>query len=330
MATTLAPPERAPTPSPERRVLRDTPTPGDRVFRTLVVGSAWTVLAILGLIAFFLVFKSWPALDRAGWGFLTLWEWDPDISGVFGIVSMLYGTMMIAVIALAVGLPVAIGTSLFINEYAPARVGRTLVPVIDLLAAVPSLVYGMWGVYWLEPQLMGTTRWLTDHLGFIPIFGTARPVFGRSMFLCGLVVGLMVVPIITSVTREVMAQVPATTREGALALGGSRWGMIRRVVLPYSRGGVIGAAMLGLGRALGETIAIALILAFDYKVTTEILSPGGGSVAGLIALFFPEAGPAGVEALIAAGLALFVVTLLVNMGARVIVNRVGTARDLDR
>jgi phosphate transport system permease protein len=330
MATTLAPPEMAPRPAPERRVLHDTPTPGDRVFRTLVVGSAWAVLAILGLIAFFLVFKSWPALDRAGWDFVRLWEWDPDISGVFGIVSMLYGTMTIAVIALAVGLPVAVGTSLFINEYAPARVGRMLVPVIDLLAAVPSLVYGMWGVYWLEPQLMGTTRWLTDHLGFIPIFDTSRPVFGRSMFLCGLVVGLMVVPIITSVTREVMAQVPATTREGALALGGSRWGMIRRVVLPYSRGGVIGAAMLGLGRALGETIAIALILAFDYKVTTEILSPGGGSVAGLIALFFPEAGPAGVEALIAAGLALFVVTLLVNMAARIIVNRVGTARDLDR
>lgn len=300
------------------------------MFRGMAVGAAWSVLIILGLIALFLVLESWPALQSAGWGFLTRWEWDPDISGTFGIVSMLYGTVMIAAIALTVGLPVAIGTALFVNEYAPPRLARALVPVVDLLAAVPSLVYGMWGLYWLQPQLMGPTRWLTDHLGFIPIFDTSRPVFGSSMFVCGLVVALMVVPVITAVTREVMAHVPTAAREGALALGGSRWGMIRRVVLPYSRGGIIGGAMLGLGRALGETIAIAIILSFDYRVTTNILEPGGGSIAGLIANFFPEAGPSGVDALVAAGLALFVVTLGVNMVARVIVNRVGTARDLDR
>jgi phosphate transport system permease protein len=238
--------------------------------------------------------------------------------------------MVIAVIALVVALPVAVGTALFINEYAPARVAGGLVPLVDLLAAVPSLVYGMWGLYWLQPHLEGTTRWLSVHLGFIPIFNTSRPVFGSSMFVAGLVVALMVVPIITSVSREVMAQVPKTSCEGALALGGSRWGMIRRVVLPFGRSGIIGAAMLGLGRALGETIAIALILSFDFRITPHVLEPGGGSIAGLIANFFPEAGDNGRTALIAAGLVLFVVTLLVNMVARVVVNRTGTARDLDR
>lgn len=328
MTATVAAPESAP---PERRVLHDAPTAGDRVFRTLVVGSAWSVLVILGLIASFLLFKAWPALHEAGWHFLTRFEWQPDaIPAVFGIGALLYGTVVIALVALAVALPVAVGTAIFINEYAPARVARILTPMVDLLAAVPSLVYGMWGLYWLRPRLDGTSRWLTDHLGFIPIFHTSRPVFGSSMFVCGIVVALMVIPIITSVSREVMSQVPKASCEGALALGGSRWGMIRRVVLPFGRSGIIGASMLGLGRALGETIAIALILSFDFRITTRILEPGGGSIAGLIANFFPEAGEQGRNALIAAGLVLFILTLLVNMFARIVVNRTGTARDHDR
>jgi phosphate transport system permease protein len=179
----------------------------------------------------------------------------------------------------------------------------------------------MWGLYYMQPHLQGTSRWLTDHLGFVPPFHTDRPVFGSSMFVAGLVVGLMVLPIIASVTREVLAQAPRATCEAALALGGSRWGMIRSVILPFGRSGIVGAAMLGLGRALGETIAIALILSFDFRVTAKILEPGGGSVAGLIANNFGEAGEAQRHALVAAGLALFVITLLVNIAARIIVRR---------
>jgi phosphate transport system permease protein len=176
----------------------------------------------------------------------------------------------------------------------------------------------------------GASRWLTDHLGFIPIFKTSRPVFGSSMFVAGLVVAVMIAPIIAAVAREVFAQVPRVTCEGALALGGTRWGMIRKVILPFGRSGVIGASMLGLGRALGETIAVVLILSINFKVTSHVLEPGGGSVAALIANFFPEAADGGRSALIAAGLALFVLTLLVNMAARLVVNRSHALRSVDR
>jgi phosphate transport system permease protein len=309
-------------PVPEPRQIDPGHTTGDRIFRFISAAAAASVLAILGLVALFLCLEAWPALRGAGFSFLTTFEWNPDGTPAhFGIAALVYGTAMIAVIALVVAVPVAVGSALFVNEYAPARLGRPLVTLLDLLAAVPSLIYGMWGLYYLQPLLMGPSRWLTDHLGFIPFFHTNRPVFGSSMFIAGIVVGLMVLPIIASVTREVLSQAPRAVCEAALALGGSRWGMIRTVILPFGRSGIVGAAMLGLGRALGETIAIALILAFNFKITTEVLSPGGGSIAGLIANNFGEAGEAQRHALIAAGLALFVITLIVNTVARLIVNR---------
>jgi phosphate transport system permease protein len=280
------------------------------------------VLAILGLVLLFLCLEAWPALRLAGAKLFTTFEWQPDaLPAHFGIAAVAYGTLAIATIALAVALPVAVGSALFVNEYAPVRVRRPLTALLDLLAAVPSLIYGMWGLYYLQPHLQGTSLWLTDHLGFIPIFSTDRPVFGSSMFVAGLVVGLMILPVIASVAREILAQAPRVTCEAALALGGSRWGMIRSVILPFGRSGIVGAAMLGLGRAMGETIAIALILSFDFRITPHILPPGGGSVAGLIANNFGEAGDVQRHALVAAGLALFVITLLVNIVARVIVRR---------
>ena len=309
-------------PVPEPRQLDPGLTTGDKVFRFISATAAASVLAILGLVALFLCLEAWPALKVSGFDFLTTFEWDPDgFPAHFGIASLVFGTAMIAVVALVVAVPIAIGSALFVNEYAPARLARPLVTLLDLLAAVPSLIYGLWGLYYLQPHLQGTSRWLTDHLGFIPLFHTSRPVFGSSMFIAGVVVGLMVLPIIASVTREVLSQAPRAVCEAALALGGSRWGMIRSVILPFGRSGIVGAAMLGLGRALGETIAIALILAFNFKIWTEALSPGGGSIAGLIANNFPEAGELQRHALIAAGLALFVITLIVNTVARIIVNR---------
>lgn len=309
-------------PLPEPRQIDPGLTTGDKVFRFAAAAGAAGVLTVLGLVALFLFLDAAPALRVAGFNFLTTFEWDPDgAPAKFGIAAVMYGTAMIAVIGLVVALPIAIGSALFVNEYAPARLGRPLVALLDLLAAVPSLIYGMWGLYYLQPHLMGPSRWLTDHLGFIPFFHTTRPVFGSSMFIAGVVVGLMVLPIVASVTREVLSQAPRGVCEAALALGGSRWGMIRSVILPFGRSGIVGAAMLGLGRALGETIAIALILSFNFKLQTEILAPGGGSVAGLIANNFGEAGEAQRHALVAAGLALFVITLIVNTGARIIVNK---------
>jgi phosphate transport system permease protein len=297
-------------------------TTGDKVFKAATAAGAASVVATLGLVALFLFLDAAPALRQAGFGFLTTFEWNPDgAPAKFGIAAVMYGTTMIALIALTVALPIAIGSALFVNEYAPARLGRPLVALLDLLAAVPSLIYGMWGLYYLQPHLMGTSRWLTDHLGFLPFFHTTRPVFGSSMFIAGIVVGLMVLPIVASVTREVLSQAPRAVCEAALALGGSRWGMIRTVILPFGRSGIVGAAMLGLGRALGETIAIALILSFNFQIQTELLAPGGGSVAGLIANNFGEAGETQRHALVAAGLALFIITLIVNTGARLIVNR---------
>jgi len=317
-------------PLPEPRQITPGLTTGDRVFRFVAAAAAAGVLAILGLVVLFLLLEAEPALKVSGFKFLTTFEWNPDGTPAhFGIAALIYGTVVIAVIALVVALPIAVGSALFVNEYAPARLGRPLVALLDLLAAVPSLIYGMWGLYYLQPHLQGPSRWLTDHLGFIPIFHTSRPVFGSSMFIAGIVVGLMVLPIIASVTREVLSQAPRGVCEAALALGGSRWGMIRSVILPFGRSGIVGAAMLGLGRALGETIAIALILAFNFKITAQILAPGGGSVAGLIANNFGEAGDAQRHALVAAGLALFVITLIVNTVARIIVNRTsqGTMED---
>jgi phosphate transport system permease protein len=309
-------------PLPQPREIDPGLTSGDKMFRTIAAVAAASVLAILGLVALFLCLEAWPALKVSGVKFLTTFEWNPDGSPAhFGIASLVFGTAVIAVIGLVVALPIAVGSALFVNEYAPARLGRPLVALLDLLAAIPSLIYGMWGLYYLQPRLQGTSLWLTDHLGFIPFFHTTRPVFGSSMFIAGVVVGLMILPIIASVTREVLAQAPRGVCEAALALGGSRWGMIRSVILPFGRSGIVGAAMLGLGRALGETIAIALILAFNFRITTEILAPGGGSVAGIIANNFPEAGELQRHALVAAGLALFVITLIVNTIARIIVNR---------
>ncbi|MCU1486312.1 MAG: pstC [Actinomycetia bacterium] len=326
MVTALA---DAPVDRPsERRDLHDTPTTGDRVFRSVVTAAAWSVLLLLGLIALFLGIQAWPALHDAGGSFFTVFEWDPDGTGHFGIAALVAGTVIIALIALVVAMPVSIGTALFINEYAPAKARRALTTLIDLLAAIPSLIFGMWGVMYLSPKLDGTTLWLSEHLGFIPIFHTSRAVFGSSMFVCGLVVTLMIVPIITSVTREVISQAPRATCEAALALGGSRWGMIRRVLLPYGRSGIVGASMLGLGRAMGETIAIALILSFNYDITPHILEPGGGSIAGLIANNFGESGDAGRHALVAAGLTLFVLTLGVNMVARFVVRKSAPSRQV--
>ena len=229
---------------------------------------------------------------------------------------------MISAIALLLAVPVAIAVALYINEYAPRRLRRPLTALVDLLAAVPSVIYGLWGLAYLQDHLVGFSGWLTDKLGFIPPFSTTGKSFSGSAFIVGVVVGLMVLPICTSVMREVFSQTPPGEKEAALALGATRWGMIRTVVLPFGRGGIVGGTMLGMGRALGETIAVALLVNPSYLISAHILQSGSNSIAALIANFFANASQSrGIPALMAAGLTLFAVTLIVNFFASIIVAR---------
>jgi phosphate transport system permease protein len=283
------------------------------------------------LIGLFLVLRALPAFRQMGMAFLTTTQWQPDgTRHQFGIAAIMYWTVVIGVIALAIAIPVSIAAALFINEYAPRRFRRPLTALVDLLAAIPSVIYGIWGLAFLQPQFVGVSTWITDNLGFIPIFKTDNTNYAGSALIAGIVVSLMVVPICASVMREVFSQAPAGEKEAALALGASRWGMIRAVVLPFGRGGIIGGAMLGFGRALGETIAVALVISPITLISPHILQSGTNSVAALIALQFGEASQKyGIPALMAAGLSLFVVTLVVNFFASIIVARSRSGKGVD-
>ncbi len=330
-------PPAAPLTSPGSPLGADTPLPlaqshtrGDTIFRSVSVACGASVLVIMAMIAIFLSIQAWPALASMGPRFLIDTGWTPDgPSGNFGVAAVLAGTVEVAAISLIVAMPVAIGTALFINEVAPPVLRRPLTSLVDLLAALPSLIYGIWGVFFLQPRVRGLAQWLTDNLSFIPFFRTdGLNQFGGSLFVAGLIVGMMILPIATSITREIMAQVPRDQCEAAFALGGTRREMIRTVILPFARSGIVGGAMLALGRALGETIAVVLILSHEFRLTARILQTGGETVASLIAIQFNSAAERGQQALAAAGLALFVLTLLVNVGARAIVARSKTQKGL--
>ena len=305
------------------RVISSRPSAADRAFRGLLRSGGLAVFAIIGLIGAFLIAHAWSAFGKAGWGFLTTQTWLVA-QGRFGIGSILPNGILIAVIALVVAVPCALVTALFISEYAPFLLKRPLIALIDLMAAIPSIVYALWGVFFFQPEALGLSRWLTDHVGpFFPPFRIVgqemQIAFTSSPFIAGLVVSLMVIPIITSICREVFSQAPAGEREAAYALGASRWAMIRAVVLPYGRGGMIGAVMLGFGRAMGETIVVSLIISPVAIINWHVLQSGGFSIPSLIALRYSEL-PA-IPALMAAGLVLFAFTLAVNALAGVIITR---------
>ena len=298
----------------------------DKNYRIFARASGVLTLSVMALIGLFLLLRSWTALHSAGWSFFTTSIWQPS-TGKFGVWAALLGTFLIAFIALSIAVPVAMCTALFVTEYAPARLRRPLTSFIDVLAAIPSIIYGLWGRAFLQPRAIELSRWMGTHLGFIPLFKTKEPQsiasYPASTFIAGIVVALMIVPICTAIMREVFSQAPPGEKEGALALGATRWGVIKTVVLPFGRGGIIGGAMLGLGRALGETIAVTLIIApnFDPHSLTHVLQTGGNSIASLIALRFSESNEFGISALMAAGLTLFVITLVVNAFAAIIVGR---------
>jgi phosphate transport system permease protein len=289
---------------------------GDRVFAGSTRGAGILILVVLAGVAAFLAITAVPALHApagslpGGHG-LTAYIWP-----------LLFGTLLAAVIALLVGAPLAVAIALFITFYAPRRLASALGYLVDLLAAIPSVVFGFWGISWLAPRLVPFYQWLADHLGFIPLFSGPASVTGRTMLTAGLVLAVMILPIVSAIAREVFRQAPALHREAALALGATRWEMIRMAVLPYGRSGIIGGAMLGLGRALGETLAVAIVLSVSGAVTFDLIgSANPSTIAANIALNFPESSGIQVNALIASGLALFVITLAVNMLARYVVGR---------
>jgi phosphate transport system permease protein len=302
----------------------------DRAFRVIARAGGIAVLVLLGLVGTFLGYRAAQALHKAGWSFITTQTWNPD-GGGFGIAAVLVGTILIALVAAVVAVPLSLGTALYISEYAPRNIQRFLVGLVDLMAAVPSVVFGLWGAFLVQWRVVSLSRWLNDWLGWIPVFkvdGVTRhspqptaTAYTSSTFIAGLVVGLMITPIACSIMREAFSQAPPGEREGAYALGATRWGMIRAVVLPFGVGAMIGGTMLGLGRALGETIAVVMIISPVYIIQPHLLQHGGSSISSMIALQYSEATPFAVSALMAAGLALFGLTLVVNVIAAMIVAR---------
>jgi phosphate ABC transporter permease protein PstC len=292
----------------------------DRILRwgltTLAVG-------IFVLLAFFFIrlfVEARPALSHQGvFGFVFSNDWDVS-KAVFGALPLVVGTLITSAVALLLGVPVAVATALYLTELCPGRLKAPLTVMVELLAAVPSVVYGLWGFFFLVPRLRPAEQWFSDTFSFLPFVG--GNVAGPNYFIAGLILAIMILPIVSAISREVIATVPKDHKEAALALGATRWEMIRMAVLPYARPGIVGGAMLGLGRAIGETIAVTIVIGNAPQIGKSLFDQGY-TLAAVIANEFGEAAsdPIHRAALIAAGLVLFVLTLLVNALARVFVNR---------
>ena len=311
--------------------LRRSRAPGDTAFRLLTLGCGLVVLIVLGLIAVSTTREAWPVLRHRTGNFLFTQTWNPQAGRpLFGSLGFVYGTIISSVLAVVFAVPVSVGIALFVTEYAPRWMRRPVVFLVDLLAAVPSVVFGLWGVLTLAPFVQ---HWYDDAAKVahpIPFIGSVLSAngggggSGRSFFTCGLILALMITPIITVITREVFETTPAGQKEAALALGCTRWEMIRSTVFPHSRHGFTGGVLLGLGRAMGETIAAALVIGSSVQVTKHLFSPGD-SMAAVIANQFGEATGDFRAALIGLGVVLFVLTIIVNLIARAIVGNAAEA-----
>ncbi len=303
---------------------------GDVVFRGLSLGAGVIVIAMVAFIAFFLLWRAIPSLQADASNFVTSRDWLPSANPPeFGIAGLLYTTVLLSAFAMVIAVPISIGLALFITQYAPRRLASTMGYLVDLLAAVPSIIFGLWGLAVLAPKLLPLAQWVTGHLGTWKAtswFPLTKPAIsdGGTIFTAGVVVAIMILPIVTSISREVYRQTPVEHRDGALALGATRWEMIRLTVIPYGRSAVVSGAMLGLGRALGETIAVLIILSqpFNGSGFSPSLFNGGETFASKIANNAAEFNsPTQTGAYIAAGLVLFVVTFAVNFLARAVVRR---------
>jgi phosphate transport system permease protein len=300
----------------------------DTLFRAVARVAGGITLVLMVVIFIVLLVRSYRVLHVYGISkFLTTQHWVPE-GGVFGVGSLLFNTLMIGVVALVIAVPVSLCAALFISEYSPPPVASALKALIELLAAIPSVVFGYWGLAYLTPRIIPLSRWLADHLAFLPFFKVSSSTFAGSTFIAGVVVALMVSPVLTAVAQEVFSQAPTGQREAALALGGTRWGMIRKVVIPFGRGGIVGGTMLAFGRAVGETVAVVVLISATQNRQLHILESGANSISALIAETWGESNPIGLSALMAAGLTLFLLTLIVNAAASVIVNRTAKAGGL--
>ena len=294
----------------------------DRVFSWVALAAAALVLVVLSLIALTMTKRSWAALDLMGPDFFTSSRWAPP-DKFFGAAAFIFGTLLSATIAVLIAVPVSIGIALFVTQVAPRWMRRPIVYVTDLLAVVPSVVFGLWGVLVFSGAIKGFYGWLHDTFGGLPLVGQVfgpPSASGRAFLTAGIILAIMIIPIVTSLSREVIDTVPTTDREGALALGATRWEMIRGAVLPYSTGGLVGAVMLGLGRAMGETIAVALVIGSNAQITANVLA-SGDSLPAVIANQWGEADEIQKSALIGLAVTLFVITLAVNLVANAIVQR---------
>jgi phosphate transport system permease protein len=287
---------------------------GDLVFSNLALGSGVTILVILAAVAIFLFAESVPA-------FLSEQDAAPD--GFFAYVApFLFGTVLASIIALLLATPLAIGIALYISHFAPRRLSQVLGYSIDLLAAIPSVVYGLWGMLVLAPFLNPSYLWLNENFGWIPFFEGPVSATGRTMMTVGIVLAIMILPIMAALIREIFLQTPRLHEEAALALGATRWEVIKMAVLPFGKAGIISSAMLGLGRALGETMAVALVLSGSGVITFALLtSTNPNTIAANIALQFPESSGTYTSLLIATGLVLFAITMAINMLARWVISR---------
>jgi len=299
---------------------------GDRLYRWITTGFALVIPALLVLIAVEVFVAGWPALHKFGLSFLTSSEWDA-VNGKFGAAPAIFGTLVSSAIALIIATPLAVGVAVFLSEFAPRWVRQPLAFLVDLLAAIPSVVYGLWGLLVLLPMLREHLMPFvknTLHLGDFPLF--SGPAYGPSMLAAGLILAIMVLPYISAVTREVLLAVPRSQREAALALGATRWEMIRDAVVPYAKSGIIGGIILGLGRALGETMAVTMVIGNRHEISSSLFQPGY-TMASLIANEFSEAtNDLHLSALMGIGAVLFVVTIIVNTIARWLVWQTGRNR----
>jgi phosphate transport system permease protein len=318
------------TPAP--REITTKPRLSDKIFRGVVTAGGLTSLVILGFILIFLAYQGYDVLKSQGFRFITgsTWQVITDDAGQidltqtkFGIGAMLIGTLICATIAVIIAVPISVLTALYLSFYAPSAVRKFMVALIDLMAAFPSVLFGIWGFFVLMPSAEYWGKLLHKYLGFIPFFTMEVPVFTRSPFVAGVVLAIMIIPIVTSISREIFGQTPLDRIQAAYALGATRWAMIKAVVIPYGRSGVVGGAMLGLGRAMGETVAVYTVLNIVYQVNWHVLIGAGGNVASMILLKFGEAGTGEIKALMAAGLVLFLLTLIVNSIADLIVKSSG-------
>lgn len=313
------------------RALKAAQAPSDRVFINVVRSVGVFVLVLTGSIGLFLGTRLIPTLKHYGLSFFTEEHWNPN-TDVLGVSAVILGTIEVAVIALAVGFPLALATALWISEYAPRWLKSYAISAMDLMAAIPSIIYGLWGYFALMPHAAAIARWLQQHFGWVPFFQvdfdpntpTYHNIYShweQSAFIAGLCVSLMIIPTAASVMRQVFSQAPVGEREAAYALGSTKLGMIRAVVLPFGRGGIIGGTMLGLGRALGETVAVLLIIEPHTELRPTVLQHGTDTISALIAGNFGEATSSQITALLAAGFVLFVMTLAINTLAAVFVAR---------